>query len=93
MADAATATTVASPLVGMTVEMIEASQIGQKAIAASIAISTTAFATALAEYAIGTAAVGATAEKPEVFGSVLILTVIPETIVIFGLVVALLLII
>jgi V/A-type H+-transporting ATPase subunit K len=47
----------------------------------------------MAEYAIGTAAVGATAEKPEVFGSVLILTVIPETIVIFGLVVALLLII
>ena len=44
-------------------------------------------------HGIGTAAVGATAEKPEIFGSVLILTVIPETIVIFGLVVALLLII
>ncbi|HMA06128.1 MAG TPA: ATPase [Methanomicrobiales archaeon] len=80
-------------LAGLTTEMITASQVGTKALAASIAISTTAFATALAEYAIGTAAVGATAEKPEVFGSVLILTVIPETIVIFGLVVALLLII
>lgn len=93
MADAAAATTAVAPLAGMTVEMIEASQLGQKALAASIAIGTTAFATALAEYAIGTSAVGAVAEKPEVFGSVLILTVIPETIVIFGLVVALLLII
>ena len=80
-------------LAGLTPEMIEASQIGSKALAASIAIGVTGFSAALAEYAIGTAAVGATAEKPEVFGSVLILTVIPETIVIFGLVVALLLII
>jgi V/A-type H+-transporting ATPase subunit K len=80
-------------LVGLTTEMITASQIGSKAIAAAIAISVTGFSAAIAEYAIGTAAVGATAEKPEVFGSVLILTVIPETIVIFGLVVALLLII
>jgi V/A-type H+-transporting ATPase subunit K len=80
-------------LAGLTTEMITASQIGSKALAASIAISVTGFSAALAEYAIGTAAVGATAEKPEVFGSVLILTVIPETIVIFGLVVALLLII
>jgi V/A-type H+/Na+-transporting ATPase subunit K len=93
MADAEAATTVVAPLAGMTVEMIEASQIGQKAMAAAIAIGVTGFSAALAEYAIGTAAVGATAEKPEVFGSVLILTVIPETIVIFGLVVALLLII
>ena len=80
-------------LAGLTPELILASQVGTKAWAAAIAISTTAASTALAEYAIGTAAVGATAEKPEVFGSVLILTVIPETIVIFGLVVALLLII
>jgi V/A-type H+-transporting ATPase subunit K len=80
-------------LAGLTTEMITASQIGSKALAAAIAISVTGFSAALAEYAIGTAAVGATAEKPEVFGSVLILTVIPETIVIFGLVVALLLII
>jgi V/A-type H+/Na+-transporting ATPase subunit K len=85
--------TAVQTLAALTPELIQASQVGTKAIAASIAISTTAASTALAEYAIGTAAVGATAEKPEVFGSVLILTVIPETIVIFGLVVALLLII
>jgi V/A-type H+-transporting ATPase subunit K len=85
--------TVVPTLAGLTTEMITASQIGTKAIAASIAISITGASAAMAEYAIGTAAVGATAEKPEVFGSVLILTVIPETIVIFGLVVALLLII
>jgi V/A-type H+-transporting ATPase subunit K len=78
--------------VGMSVEAIKASQIGMKSIAAAIAISTTAFAAAWAEMAIGSAAVGATAENKDVFGLVLLLTVIPETIVIFGLVVALLLI-
>jgi len=93
MAAETVATTVVPTLAGLTTEMITASQIGSKAIAAAIAISVTGFLAAIAEYAIGTAAVGATAEKPEVFGSVLILTVIPETIVIFGLVVALLLII
>ncbi|MGB9928908.1 MAG: V-type ATP synthase subunit K, partial [Methanosarcina sp.] len=39
---------------------------------------------------IGTAAIGAMAENEGLFGKGLILTVIPETIVIFGLVVALL---
>ncbi|MCU0631522.1 MAG: ATPase [Methanolinea sp.] len=75
----------------MTVEMIKASQIGMKALGASIAVGSTGIATGLAEMAIGSAAVGATAENKDVFGLVLLLTVIPETIVIFGLVVALLL--
>ncbi len=61
-------------------------------IAAAIAIGTSAIATAWAESRIGTAAVGAFAEKEELFGKGLILTVIPETIVIFGLVVAILII-
>jgi V/A-type H+-transporting ATPase subunit K len=74
------------------VEVMKASQIGMKAIAAAIAISGTAIAAAWAEMAIGSAAVGATAENKDIFGLVLLLTVIPETIVIFGLVVALLLI-
>jgi len=78
--------------VGMSVEAIKATQIGMKALAAAIAISATAFSAAWAEMAIGSAAVGATAENKDVFGLVLLLTVIPETIVIFGLVVALLLI-
>jgi len=79
-------------LAGMTTEMITASQAGSKAIAAAIAIGATGLGSAIAEYGIGTAAVGATAENKDVFGLVLVLTVIPETIVIFGLVVALLLI-
>ena len=59
-------------------------------VAAAATIIGTAFAAAWAEKAIGTAAMGAMAEKEELFGKGLILTVIPETIVIFGLVVAIL---
>jgi len=55
-------------------------------------VGITGIASGIAEMAIGSAAVGATAENKDVFGLVLLLTVIPETIVIFGLVVALLLI-
>ena len=75
----------------MTLEMVQASQVGMKAIAAAIAVGATGIGTAFAEYGIGSAAVGATAENKDVFGLVLLLTVIPETIVIFGLVVGLLL--
>ena len=60
------------------------------AIAAALAIGLSAIAAALAEKEIGAAAVGAIAEKEQLFGKVLILTVIPETLVIFGLVVAIL---
>ncbi len=63
-------------------------ELGLIAIGAGIAIAGSAFAAAIAEKEIGTAAVGAMAEKEELFGKALILTVIPETIVIFGLVVA-----
>jgi V/A-type H+/Na+-transporting ATPase subunit K len=82
---------VGEELIGLTPEMIEASQAGMKAMAAAIAVGSTGIATGLAEMTIGSAAVGATAENKDVFGLVLLLTVIPETIVIFGLVVALLL--
>jgi V/A-type H+-transporting ATPase subunit K len=75
----------------MTLEMVQASQMGMKALGAAIAVGSTGLATGMAEMAIGSAAVGATAENKDVFGLVLLLTVIPETIVIFGLVVALLL--
>ena len=64
--------------------------IGMIALSASIAIAGSAFAAAIAEKSIGVAAIGAMAEKEELFGKGLILTVIPETIVIFGLVVAIL---
>jgi V/A-type H+/Na+-transporting ATPase subunit K len=65
---------------------------GLVGIAASIAFGMSAFATAWAEQKIGSAAVGAMAENEKLFGKGLILTVIPETIVIFGLVVAILII-
>ena len=61
---------------------------GLIAVGAGLAIGLTAIAAGIAEKEIGSAAVGAMAEKEEVFGKGLILTVIPETLVIFGLVVA-----
>lgn len=63
---------------------------GLVAIGSGLAIGLSAIAAAIAEKDIGTAAVGAMAEKEELFGKGLVLTVIPETIVIFGLVVAIL---
>ncbi|WP_445474688.1 V-type ATP synthase subunit K [Methanococcoides methylutens] len=63
---------------------------GLKAIGAGIAVGLTGLASGLAERDIGSAAIGAMAENESLFGKGLILTVIPETIVIFGLVVALL---
>ena len=61
---------------------------GLIALAAGSAIGLSAIAAALAEKEIGVAAVGAMAEKEELFGKGLILTVIPETLVLFGLLVA-----
>ena len=75
----------------MTLEMVQASQMGMKALGAALAVGLTGIASGVAEMTIGSAAVGATAENRDVFGLILLLTVIPETIVIFGLVVALLL--
>ena len=63
---------------------------GLVAIGAGLAIGLTALGAGIAEKEIGAAAVGAMAEKDETFGKGLILTVIPETLVIFGLVVAIL---
>ncbi|MBU0756554.1 MAG: V-type ATP synthase subunit K [Nanoarchaeota archaeon] len=65
---------------------------GLVALGASLALGLSAIASAIAEQSIGTAAVGAMAEKEELFGKGLILTVIPESLVIFGLVVAILII-
>jgi len=65
---------------------------GLIAISAAFAIAASAFASAIAEKAIGLSAIGAMAENENLFGKGLILTVIPETIVIFGLVVAIMII-
>jgi len=64
---------------------------GMVALAAAIAVGVTGIGAALGEQVIGSAAVGAIAEDESFFGRGLVLTVIPETIVIFGLVVALIL--
>lgn len=64
---------------------------GLMAIGAGVAVGLAGIGTGLAQTNIGAAAVGATAEDEKNFGKGLVLTVIPETIVIFGLVVAILL--
>ncbi len=59
---------------------------------AGLAVGLGAIATGIAQKEIGAAAVGATAENPELLGKSLLLTVIPETNVVFGMVVGLILI-
>ena len=63
---------------------------GLIAIGSGLAVGLSAIAAGIAEKDIGSAAIGAMAEKEGLFGKGLILTVIPETLVIFGLVVAIL---
>jgi len=63
--------------------------VGLKAIGAGIAVGLAGLGAGLGEQGIGAAAVGAMAEDPKFFGKGLLMTVIPETIVIFGLVVSL----
>jgi len=63
---------------------------GLAALSKAIAIAGTGIASAMAEKVIGAAAVGAMVENESLFGKALVLTVLPETIVIFGLVVAIL---
>jgi V/A-type H+/Na+-transporting ATPase subunit K len=63
---------------------------GMIAVGAGLAFGLSALAAAWAEANIGVAAVGAMAENEKLFGKGLILTVIPESLVIFGLVVAIL---
>jgi V/A-type H+-transporting ATPase subunit K len=64
---------------------------GLIAIGAGLAVGLAGIGSALAEKDIGSAAIGAMAEDEKLFGKGLILTVIPETIVIFGLVMGILL--
>ena len=58
------------------------------AFAAALAIGLSALATGLAQSRIGAAGAGALAEKPELTATVIILVAIPETMVILGFVVA-----
>lgn len=63
------------------------------AIGAGIAIAGAGLATGRAQAGVGAGGTGALAEKPELFGNVLILFAIPETIVVFGFVIAIMLVI
>ena len=58
-------------------------------IAAAIAMAGGLIATGIAQSGIGAAGMGVVAEKPERTGTVLFFLVIPETLFIFGVVVAL----
>ena len=60
------------------------------AFSAAVAIIGAAFATGMTQSAIGSAGMGLLAEKPEESGKVLLFLVLPETIVIFGFVIAIL---
>ena len=61
------------------------------AMGAGLAVGLAGIGTGLAQTNIGAAAVGATAEDAKNFGKGLILTAIPETIVLFGFAIAFLL--
>jgi V/A-type H+-transporting ATPase subunit K len=58
------------------------------AFAAALAVGIPAIATAWAQSRIGSAGAGTLAEKPELTGTIIILLAIPETMVILGFVVA-----
>ncbi len=62
------------------------------AFAAALAIALPAIATAWAQSRIGAAMSGTLAEKPELSGTAIILLAIPETMVILGFIVAVLII-
>jgi len=62
------------------------------ALGAAAVLAISALATAWAQSKIGTAGAAALAEKPELAGTIVILVAIPETMVILGFIVAVLLI-
>ena len=62
------------------------------AVGAGIAIAGAGLATARAQAAVGAGGTGAITEKPELFINVLTLFAIPETIVVFGFVIAIMLV-
>lgn len=63
-------------------------EMGLLAIGAGIAVGLGAIATGYAQARIGSAGIGALAEKPELTGRVILLVAIPETLVILGFAVA-----
>ena len=64
---------------------------GLIAVGAGLAVGLAGVGAGMGESQIGAAAVGATAENEQMFGKGLLMTVLPETIVIFGLIISILL--
>jgi V/A-type H+-transporting ATPase subunit K len=60
------------------------------AMAAALAIGVSAMATAWVQSRVGAAGSGALAEKPELRGTIIVMLAIPETLVILGFVIAIL---
>jgi V/A-type H+-transporting ATPase subunit K len=67
---------------------LEGEAAGLAAIGAGLAVGLTGIGAGMGEKDVGAAAVGAMTEDRSIFGTAMIFMVIPETIVIFGLVVA-----
>ncbi|MDY6796899.1 MAG: ATPase [Actinomycetota bacterium] len=63
-------------------------ELGIIALAAALAVSLPAIATAWSQSKIGAAMAGALAEKPELAGNAIIMIAIPETMVVLGFVIA-----
>ena len=61
-------------------------------VGAGLAVGLAGIATGIAQARIGSAGIGAVAENPKLFGNVILLIAIPETVVLFGFVIALLII-
>ncbi len=66
--------------------------VGLIAIGAALAVGLCALGTGLAQSRIGAAGAGSIAEKPDTAGSVILLVAIPETMIILGFVVAIVII-
>lgn len=62
--------------------------VGLLGLGAGLAIGLAAIGVGIAQASIGSAGAGTLAERPEAFGQILIYLVIPETIIIFGFVIA-----
>jgi V/A-type H+-transporting ATPase subunit K len=61
------------------------------ALASAIAVVGAALATARVQAAVGAGGTGALVEKPDLFVTILVLIAIPETLIVFGFVIAILL--
>src|SRR5438093_12609214 len=79
---------VASAAPEQAAEKPSAANAGLLGLAAAIAVGLGAIGTAWAQSRIGAAAAGAIAERPEMGGTMLIFLVLPETMVVFGFLVA-----